>query len=350
MPIKYTFYNFVNIFFDGGIDMKQSNNYGSISKMNDKRRKPWRVRVTTGWVFDDNLMKYKQVQKYLGCYATRAEAIKALADYNDTPFDLEFKNITFAQCYDEAKKDFTNGRKRNYQAAYKYLEPIQNMPIRNIKASHMQKCIDACTTTQQQEIKTVCHKVFDYALKYEIVDKNPSSYLKSNNVATKIDRQVFTIDEIKQIKEQAAAGEWFAQISIIALYTGMRIKEIADLTPNDVDFDNNYIDIKVAKNRSSIRKVPMHSFIRPYLKDYIDHGSKLLGKTHNGFNKALKRDYNGHTAYDCRHTFITRMRECGCDPLVLQMLVGHTPQTITERVYTHISFEELSNNLELLKY
>ena len=34
--------------------MKLPNGYGSVHKLNDKkRRKPWRARITTGYVYDE---------------------------------------------------------------------------------------------------------------------------------------------------------------------------------------------------------------------------------------------------------------------------------------------------------
>ena len=90
---------------------------GSVSKMSGNRRKSWRARVTVSWEFDPDLMRKQQIQKTLGYYSTRAEALKALMDYNMNPFDLDILNITFEDCYKEAEKDFTDGRKGNYQAA-----------------------------------------------------------------------------------------------------------------------------------------------------------------------------------------------------------------------------------------
>lgn len=327
--------------------MRLANKMGSISKMKDKnRRKPWRVRITERWEFDENLMKYRQIQKTLGCYASRQEAMKALSDYLDAPFDMNVLEITFDQCYQEAKKDFTEGRKHNYMAAYKYFELIKNKPIRSIKASEMQRCIDSCQTTQQQEIKTVAHKIYDYALKNEIVDKNPSQYLHSNSVDTRREREVFTLEQIKGIEEQ---DEWWSKITIMLLYSGMRTKELKTLDPENIDIENKTIDIKIAKNKSSVRQIPIHSHIIDLFADYKEQGCNLYGFTHDGLNKALKA-FCGHTAHDSRHTFTTRMRECGADPLILQKILGHAPQTITERVYTHLTLKEMSSNLEKLNY
>lgn len=52
--------------------MKLPNGYGSVHKLKGKRRKPWRVRITDGFVYD--LVEDKQVQKYktLGYYETKS--------------------------------------------------------------------------------------------------------------------------------------------------------------------------------------------------------------------------------------------------------------------------------------
>lgn len=326
--------------------MRLANGSGSCHKMSDRRRKPWRARVTAEIEFDEGTKQYHQKYKILGYYKTRNEALKALMDYNANPFDLNALEVTLDQCYEQAKKTFTEGRKHNYYAAYKYLEPLKDKPIRSIKAPQMQACIDACTTTQQVEIKTVCHKIFDYAMKMEFIDHDPSRYLKSENVNERRKREVLTADQITALED---IDEWWSKITLMLVYSGMRTKELKELDPEWIDIDNGCIDIQKAKNKSSLRQIPIHARVLSLFSEYKDFGCNLFGYTHDGLNKALKL-FCGHTAHDSRHTFATRMRECGCDPLILQLLLGHTPSTITERVYTHITLEELRKNLELLKY
>lgn len=325
-----------------------SNGTGSVHKMSGNRRRPWRVRVTTGWTFDESTMTYKQNLKDLGYYSSRTEALKALMDFNADPFDLDALTVTFGQCYEEAKKKFSAGRRNNYYAAYKYLEPIKDIPIRRIKAPMMQKCIDACKTTQQREIVTVCHKVFDYALKMEFIDKNPSQFIHNNTVEATINRNLFTSDEITFIEE---GDTWWKVILACLLYSGMRAKELRDLQPDDIDLDNMTVNIRQAKNRFSVRQIPIHAHAEPYFRRYKEEGIQTYPKTQNGLNKAIKKNFETeHHGHDTRHTFTTRLRKCGCDPLILQKLLGHAPQTITERIYTHITLEEMRQNLDLLQY
>lgn len=326
--------------------MRLANGSGSVYKLSGNRRKPWRAVITTGWEFDPVLMKKNQIRQTLGFYATRNEALKALMDYNDNPFDLSIREITFDQCYQEAQKRFTEGRKGNYSAAYKYLKSIKDIPIRSIKANQMQKCIDSCTTTQQVEIKTVCHKVFDWAMQNDIIDKDPSRYLFSKSVKARKEKRVFSADEIQLIDSSL---DWWNKIAMMLLYTGMRTKELRTLDPEDIDPIQGIINIRVAKNQSSVRQIPIHPHVYQIFCDYREHGCNLYGYTHDGLNEALKR-IDGHTAHECRHTFTTQMRKCGCDPLVLQIILGHTPSSITERVYTHITLKEMALEISKLDY
>ena len=301
------------------------------------------VRITTGYTIDTVTETAKQIRQVLGYYATRKEAMQALAKYNDNPFNIDVMKITFRQCYEEAKQDFSAARAHNYRSAYRYLEPIADLPIRSIKAAQMQKCIDACQTTQQRDIKTVCHKVYEYALRNEIIDRDPSQYLRSNTVEPTIDREVFTAEQITDLWSREDS---VSKITLILLHSGMRTKELLDLEPDQIDLDAGMIQIVKAKNASSVRKVPIHDRILPLFRDFKNEPYKL---SHNGINKALKQRY-GHTAHDCRHTFATRMRECGVDLLPLQLILGHTPKTITEKVYTHITDQELKDTINRLKY
>lgn len=41
--------------------------------------------------------------------------------------------------------------------------------------------------------------------------------------------------------------------------------------------------------------------------------------------------------YDLRHTCATLLRELGCDPLVVQLVLGHTPRSTTDLYYSHLS-------------
>lgn len=66
--------------------MKRGNGFGSVIKLGGKRRRPYAARVTQGWTLEG-----KQIIKYIGYYATKREAAKALEAYNTNPYELDVK-------------------------------------------------------------------------------------------------------------------------------------------------------------------------------------------------------------------------------------------------------------------
>ena len=79
--------------------MRNPNGYGCVYKLSGKRRKPFAARVTIDWTLKDGQQTATQKYKSLGTFATRAEALSALAAYHDDPHAIP-GSITFAQLYD----------------------------------------------------------------------------------------------------------------------------------------------------------------------------------------------------------------------------------------------------------
>lgn len=326
--------------------MRLPNGFGGIVKLKGKRRRPFVARITVKWEFDRDTLKCKQIQKALGYYATRQEALNALVEYNNNPINANMLDYTFGDCYDAIKNDLK--RSANYKSAFKYLEPLKDRPIRTIKADDMQMCIDSCQTTQQIDIRTLCHKIYDYALRKEIVVNNPSLLITSQTKEPEIVRNIFTANEVRCIEN---GTEWWQICLCCLFYSGMRTKELRTLEYDDIDLENMVVNIRQAKNKTSVRIIPIHTHARASFSRYKAEGIGFYGKNHTALNRAIKKHFNvDHSAHDTRHTFATRMRECGCDDLVLQKLLGHAPQTITHKIYTHLSIDELRSNLELLTY
>ncbi|HET9531102.1 MAG TPA: site-specific integrase [Blastocatellia bacterium] len=127
-------------------------------------------------------------------------------------------------------------------------------------------------------------------------------------------------------------------IVIVALNTGMRLKEITGLRWRQVDFLRNRILVTNTKNGRD-RTIPMNALTR-----------KVLERLHNGcreqvfeslpnisiaFNKACKKagieDFRFH---DLRHTFGTRLADAGVDVVTIAALMGHSSIQMAMR-YTH---------------
>lgn len=100
----------------GVIELKNPNGYGSVFKLSGNRRKPWAVRITTGWTEEG-----KQTYEYLGYFTTRQEAMIALADYNSNPYDLSAGKITFKEVYEDLRRNVSLKSQNQIKVAMKWL-------------------------------------------------------------------------------------------------------------------------------------------------------------------------------------------------------------------------------------
>lgn len=56
-----------------------------------------------------------------------------------------------------------------------------------------------------------------------------------------------------------------------------------------------------------------------------------------------------HKPHDTRHTFITKAKKANMNEYILKLIVGHTVEDITERVYTHRTMQQLKEEIAKIK-
>lgn len=337
--------------------MKLPNGYGSIYKLSGKRRNPWVVYKTTGWTTDPETKKSKQNRVIIGYYKDRPAALQALADYNSNPYDLSQMNKTFSEIYTIwSERKFTKLQEKTigcYTAAYNHCVNIYDRPLCTLKTAELQKVIDDCPagSNTKTNIKVIMNGVYEYALQNDIVNKNYSSFIEIEASDPIIDRIPFTRSEIDMLWNML--DNVAARIVLILIYNGMRVNELLKMPRECCDLKERSFDIKKAKNKYSIRKVPIHDKVFDLVKGFYDMNSKNLIVNNGGYdvtyNNFATRDFvrlmkeigrPEHHLHDTRHTFITVGRNY-MDKLHLQKIVGHKPDDITDEVYTHIIFSEL---------
>lgn len=156
--------------------MRNPNGYGSVRKLSGKRKKPFGAYITTEFkmssiapeigflaniltadLYEQVVAQYEafketqpkraqQVQKCIGYFETRSDAMIALAEYNKNPFDIDRMNITFEEVYDllyeKSIKALDKSAKTVYTTAFQKCEPIKKMRMRKIKSAHLQAIVD----------------------------------------------------------------------------------------------------------------------------------------------------------------------------------------------------------------
>lgn len=361
--------------------MKAPNGYGGIVKLSGNRRNPFRVRITNGWdIAPDG--KKKQLYSTLGYYPTRKAAMIALAEYNQNPYDLANKKVTFEECYNSwSPKHYEKyaGAARSLKSAYKHCTPIKDMPMSDIRLKNMQDIMDSISDkseTYQTKLKTIFLKTFKFALENDIVQKDYAQFVTIVQTPIKQDikNKFFTKDEIKAVFDNI---DWSVQMPIgkksyadaklvdsiiIMLYTGVRIGELLNIKCSDVDLAARTIHVAGTKTDAADRIVPIHKELIPYLekrlavsKDYLIEnadGKKILPVKYRAyfFTPFMQHIGADHTPHALRHTFISIMDTCGvpAESVVLKRIVGHANKSVTEH-YTHKEIEELIHTIEKFK-
>lgn len=343
--------------------MRLPNGYGGVVKLSGKRRKPFQVRLTKGFNNDG-----KQIFMYLGYYATKNEALIALAEYNSSPYDIS--QITFSEVFkkwsNEHFKKVSDSAIENYSNAYrKYCKSLYKMKFQEIRLAHLQGIIDNCGMAHPTRavIKTLFCVLYKYAIKHDLVDKNYAQYVDIGQREGVIKREPFTQEEIDKLFKHVNDIDYTDTV-LIMIYTGLRIGELLDMKIKDVHLEDRYMvggsKTKAGKNRI----IPINRKIEPFIRRYYEKNKykeyliiNSLGRpmTYSNYRREKwdnimeKLQFKGnHKPHDARHTFASLMDTAGANKLCIKRIIGHSSQDLTEDVYTHKSIQELIEAIDLI--
>ena len=331
--------------------------------MSGKRRRPYVVKKTVGWHYDEAKDKMIQDQMTIGYAATRAEGLQMLADYNNNPFDLKASKVTFQEVYERWSKEkfptISHSNVKGYEASYKVCESLYRKVFRDLKLVDLQTVVDTCGKNfpTLKKLKSLFNQLYEYAMKNDICSKDYSEFVdivkyKDKN-PDKRDHKKFTKEEIERL--WTLAEDPYYQIVLMLIYNGCRISEFLDLKKEDVHLDEQYFDVIASKTENGLRKVPIADKLLPFYKAWFE-GSACEYLLHTPDQKHF--DYRNyfdsyftplmeqlgfdHTPHDTRHTCISLLTEADVNPTTIKKIVGHSgAMTLTERVYTHLDIQIL---------
>ncbi|MCC8044017.1 MAG: site-specific integrase [Clostridiales bacterium] len=343
--------------------MKNPNGYGSIYKQSDRRRrKPWRVVVTTGWTTNAVTGKAVQTKKTIGCFESRKEAEIYLAEFNKAPWDIEARTITFAEVYEkwsaESFPKLSKGSVDGYRAGYRVAAPLANMKMIDVNLSAMQSVLDGCgkNTPIQKRYKGLLSQMFDYAVKHDIVpaDRNKVQYVEIDKDLNPnaLDRQPFSAEEIDKLWSRTDVP--YCNVLLMLIYSGVRIDELLDLKKEDVHLGEQWIDVKKSKTDAGVRIVPIADKTLkyfeywynlndcPYLISTSKGGKMLYSNFLRKYWNPIMTEFNmNHKPHDTRHTCVSLLTAAGVDERIIEKIVGHKGSTVTRDVYTHLTRETM---------
>lgn len=299
------------------------------------------------------------------------------------------------------EKSIRPNTKREYTHIYKKnISPyIGGRLINSLVKSDIQRLVDRASDDnyayeRQNKIKVILRDMLQRALEDNLVINNPVSGIKLR-ADKEIKAKSLTLDE-QNIFFDYCRNTFYDNLFNVAINTGLRPGELFALQTSDIDLDNGLIDVNKTlvyqkylddecktfhveppKTKQSYRKVPINSVCRKFLERQLELKSVLSQKRPKQQNeylfvtkfntplnsviysdaiKAVIRQINltrpfddqfelfsGHTF---RHTFATRCFENGVDAKVVQSYLGHASLKMTMDLYTHVTDDKSSMDIE----
>lgn len=331
--------------------------FGTIKHLSGKRRNPYVAYPTVkekGYMLSGSPIS----RSAIGYYSTYQDAYNALLEYNKKPYDVENKDITFGEVhqmffnekFNDPNRDYSVSSVKSAKSGFGNLKAIHDTPIRQLKTYQLQTVMDNCTLKRASlELMLMCLKgVYAFALKNDIVDKDYSQFVEIKRVEDDEKGEPFTEEQIQALWQHK--DNEVAQIALIMIYSGLRIKELETIK---IDLDNNVM-IGGSKTRSGKnRTIPIHPAIKEMVATFDPKSFSAEYYRRIKFYDLLQ-DLNipnsakgtKHTPHDCRHTFVWLADKYKLDPLSKKLIVGHSlGSDIDDNTYGHRTAEELYSEI-----
>lgn len=369
---------------------RRPNGSGTVVKLSGRRRKPFCAKVTLD---ERNLTNGEKKRLVIGTFETYQEALNALSLYsltvNNTISKKEAMEIdpevyqkvqdkmskkvpTFLDIYYILDKDefslLSPQTQNSMHGAIKHLKKLHYLKIDQITLRMIQDVFDedGSNHSTQVHMKTICTKVFRYAVVSQYIERNDdyTSYIRIAKYEESDMHRPYTINEILALKK---ADTPEAHIMLIFIYTGVRINELLNIKRDNIHIDEKCDDdgterlisymitgskTKAGKNRI----VPIHDDIKQYVIDELLKPEKrLVDVTYANFTtrtvliKVNKLLNTHHTMHDTRKTFATLCQMNNLNVYIRKKVLGHRMNDITFDVYTNESKNRLWTEINKIK-
>lgn len=268
--------------------------------------------------------------------------------------------VTLQQLWDKLEKDWLPGLSKDkashYRTAWKHLQPLAQAKIRNLRYGDLQPLVDSREGGYypKKDVKSLLHKMYALALKYEWADKDYSEMLELPPMNSK-SRVALTVDEIGRIWDDYHAGHKFSRYWLIMAYSGMRTGEMRTIQKINVCLKTQSAKGGIKTEAGRNRAIIFCDKIMPLVKEAYREGQRLLcevdEKTFYAEWAAMckRTDLQGVDPYCLRHTTATLLAAEGVAPVIIKEVLGHTSYAITAEHYTHLSNETKLEALNKLK-
>lgn len=273
-------------------------------------------------------------------------------------WDIEYDRLEVGKSY---------SWRSSFNTAFKNLEPLHNLKICEIKTKELQSAFDImiskghCGKSKLNNMRIVCNRVFDYAIKMDYILKDYTKYIISNpNSEGRNKRKSFTVEEIKALINDNTDE---SKKILIYIFTGARPIELLSIKRCDVHLDENYIVGGVKTKSGKNRFMPIHPIVKPMIKYFLDNFDYEYIFSNNSprlsYNEYLSQYHvcmerlglssDHQEPYDTRHTFSTLAKTNHMETSSRKKIMGHSCNDITDDVYTHEPVEYLYEEIKKIQ-
>ena len=324
--------------------LKRANGTGTVYKLQGRRTRPWVA------------AKGKTI---IGYYDKKTAALDALARLQGRSID-EIYNWTFKQVYeawkDEHFRDIGAKGIESYERAYDVFEPLHGRKFRELRTADYQIVIDKYSDKSHSllsKFKQLATQMSQWGIRQELITTNFASFIKlPENV--KKEKEIFSEEDIQKLE---ADGSQAAKLTLMMVYTGMRIGELFRLRTENVHETYVIGGEKTEAGRNRI--IPIRSEGRKYFAEFKGRAKGELLISGYAGQKVIanfrKRDYypllerlgiSKKTPHATRHTFASWAVANNIKPELLQKMLGHADYSTTANIYEHFDIDQLVNAID----
>jgi len=254
--------------------------------------------------------------------------------------------------FGERYLEYARANKRSWQRDQQMLERLKEFfgmkrPLTEIGVAdvenyklHRRKAVSGSTVNRELALlKRMFNLAAAWGLYSEANPVKQVKFFREFNTGTR----VLSGEEERRLLQNAAP--YLQDLVRFALHTGLRVGEIFSLRWSHVDWERGILTVYAAKT-GKVREVPLNADALQVLRAwgqnrrnefvfYNPRTGKPFVDLKAGFRQACRKaGIEGVTWHTLRHTFASRLVNCGVDVVTVQELLGHSSLTVTMR-YTH---------------
>lgn len=320
----------------------------------------------------------KQHKKSKSGFKTKAAARKAAAEMETNKYSggLGADNPIFADYYLAWYETFKEAKSaRATRDFYAYCTHVVNeyfgrAKIQSITRIKYQQFINTFGKKHSKHTVAKVNAYIKVAVKSAVMDKTiPADFTEGVELVwdDKRSRHVeyLNMDEIKRltalVEKRLSPGFPVRYMILTAIYTGMRLSEIAGLTWNDINFnfktitinkswDFKALDFKATKTKSSNRIIRVNQELLDHLQELQANGQKMVFARKDGsicgsssanrslriFLKDLNLDKPGFHFHSLRHSHVAYLLANGVPLYAISKRLGHSNMTTTANRYAYL--------------